>query len=118
MSSSPSNKKAYFAIGIAAVTMVVLLILYGDVENPKHVSQNRLKELKQEVISFMETNKRIPTDLSELGLPEEMLQDHLGEPFKYIVDEHSITLLSYGSDKEPGGSFFKRDISTTIELPQ
>lgn len=117
MRSIPSKYKPHLAIGIAGVIMVALLILYGDVENPKHVSQNRLKDLKQEIISFIETNKRAPTDLSELGLPEEQLKDHLGEPFQYIVTEKDLTLLSYGSDKKPGGSFFKRDFSVTIDLP-
>lgn len=103
-------------MGIAILVIIVLLIFFGGNESPKQISLNRLQNLEQEVAAFIETNKRAPTDLSELGLSQEELQDHLGEPFMYTVNEHSITLLSYGSDKKPGGKFFKQDYSVTIDL--
>lgn len=118
MQKPSTNKKPALFIGIAISAITVLLILFGDLKNPKDVSNNRLNELKRAVISFVETNGRAPVDLSELGLPEDKLQDHLGEPFIYTVNDHSIRLLSYGSDKKPGGNFFKGDYSVTIELPE
>ena len=117
MRSIPTNLKPYLAAGIASLVIVVLLVSYGDAENPKKVSLERLQNLEQEIAAFVAANKRAPAGLSELGLPAEQLRDHIGEPFIYRVDEGSITVLSYGSDKEPGGSFFKRDYSVTIELP-
>lgn len=118
MPSIPKKLRTLLAIGIPGLVIIVLLVLFGDAENPKQISLNRLRDLKQEVTEFINANGRAPADLAELGLPVEQLQDHLGEPFKYIVTEHDITLLSYGSDKKPGGSFFKQDYSVTIDLPK
>lgn len=118
MSSPSKNLKFYSAIGVASLVIVILLVLFRDAENPKKISLNRLQVLEQEIASFVETNGRAPANLSELGLPAEGLQDHIGEPFLYLVSADSVTVLSYGSDKEPGGSFFKKDYSVTIKLPQ
>ncbi|MBD5782323.1 hypothetical protein IEN85_22680 [Pelagicoccus sp. NFK12] len=104
------------AIGSAALTMGLLLVFYGDAESPKRVSLDRLDRIEKAITAFIETNDRVPTSLQALGLPQEDLQDHIGEPFKYIVTADSVTVMSYGSDKEPGGSFFKKDFSVTIDL--
>ncbi len=117
MASLPKNTKFFAAIAIAALAIVFLLVFFGDLKSPKQLSLDRLQEIEQQIDAFIETNGRAPAALSELGLPEETLQDHMGEPFKYIVTADSVTVLSYGSDKEPGGSFFKKDYSVTIELP-
>ncbi|MDQ8188294.1 hypothetical protein [Pelagicoccus sp. SDUM812002] len=117
MSSTTSKLKLGLTIGIAALVIVLLLVFYGDVENPKKISLARMNTVEMAINSFIEANGRAPSALSELGLPEEALQDHIGEPFKYIVTEDSVTVLSYGSDKESGGSFFKRDYSVTVDLP-
>lgn len=118
MPSLPKNTKTVFGIGIPCLVIAVLLVLFRDIESPKQISLDRLENLKREVIAFIETNKRAPANLSELDLSPEQLQDHIGEPFKYTISDDTITLLSYGSDKEPGGSFFKRDFSVTIDLAQ
>lgn len=118
MPSKSKNLKPFLAIGVACLAIVVLLIFFGDAESPKQISLNRLNHLKQEISTFIEKNGRAPTALAELGLPDEQLEDHIGEPFIYTVTEKDITVLSYGSDKEPGGSFFKRDFFVTIDLPQ
>ena len=75
-----------------------------------------MSRLEEAVTSFVEKNGRAPEALTELGLPEKELQDHLGEPFIYRVDDGSLTLLSFGSDKKPGGHSFRRDYSVTIDL--
>lgn len=118
MSSKSRNLNPFIALGIASLIIVVLLIFFGDAESPKQLSLNRLENLKQEISTFVQQNGRAPTGLPELGLPEEQIQDHIGEPFIYTVENGTIKVLSYGSDKKPGGSFFKRDFWVTIDLPQ
>lgn len=118
MSSIPAKTKFSVAIGIAVLAIVGLLVFNGGASSPKQASLDRLAKIERAITSFVETNNEAPATLSELGFAEEELKDHTGEPFKYIVSEDSITVLSYGSDKEPGGSFFKRDFSVTIDLPR
>ncbi len=118
MSSIPRNLKTILTIGIPCLVIAILLIFFGDTKNPKEISLDRMENLKKEITSFSESNGRAPVDLAELRLPAEQTQDHLGEPFKYSVSDGTITLLSYGSDKEPGGSFFKKDFSMTFALPK
>ncbi|MDQ8181708.1 hypothetical protein [Pelagicoccus sp. SDUM812005] len=117
MTSLSPKLKFGLAIALALSVIVALLVLFGNQENPKQVSLQRLEKLEVHIAAFVEANKRAPANLAELGLPAELLQDHMGEPFKYIVSDESVTVLSYGSDKQPGGSFFKGDYSVTIELP-
>ncbi|MCH6256299.1 hypothetical protein MLD52_07050 [Puniceicoccaceae bacterium K14] len=111
------EKKAVLVIGIIVFAIALTLVFFGDLQNPKQISRERLTNLEQSIISYIEENGRAPQQLSALGLPEEQLQDHLGEPFIYTVTEDTVTLLSYGSDKEKGGFFFKRDYSVEIDLP-
>lgn len=118
MSSISKNLKTILTLGIPCLVIAILLIFFGDTKNPKEISLERMENLKDAITSFAESKQRAPVDLAELGLSGEQTQDHLGEPFKYSVSNGTVTLLSYGSDKEPGGSFFKKDFSVTFVLPK
>ena len=108
--------KCGLLLGLAGLLIVVLLILNGDRESPNKRTGNRLRVLEQALTSYAKEHGSTPETLSELALPEVQLQDHLGEPFTYRVDGTTITLLSYGSDKTPGGGFFKRDHTVTFDV--
>ena len=117
MPSSASNFSAGLIGGTAILVIAVLLILFGDRDNPTQKTRERLHRLERAVLSYVEDHKEAPKSLAELNLPEEDLQDHLGEPFLYTVKEGTVTLTSYGSDKKPGGFLFKRDRQTVFKLP-
>lgn len=118
MSSKKQTLQALAVVGALAAFIVILLLKHGDEENPKRVSLDRMAVIKREISRYLETNGKVPNSLTELGLPEAELQDQYGEPFVYQVSEDSITVLSYGSDNEPGGRFFERDFSVVVEIPE
>jgi hypothetical protein len=118
MPSSTSNFNAGLLCGAAILVIAVLLILFGDRDNPMQKTRDRMQRLERAILSYVDDYNEAPESLAELKLPEEDLQDHLGEPFRYTVKEGSVTLTSYGSDKKPGGFLFKRDRQTVFELPQ
>ena len=117
MSSNSSNRTAFLAMGVAGLVIVVILVFFGDRENPLQESQERLDGLEQAIRAYVEIHKKAPESLLELKLPSEGLQDHLGEPFNYMVTNATVVLTSYGSDKKPGGVLFKRDHQRVIKLP-
>ncbi|MBK1877093.1 hypothetical protein [Pelagicoccus mobilis] len=118
MSSKKQTLQALGFICVLVAFISFLLIRSGAEESPKGISLDRLAAIKQEIARYVETNGKAPNSLSELPLPEAELQDHYGEPFIYQVSEDSITVLSYGSDKEPGGRFFDKDFSVVVEIPR
>ena len=62
---------------------------------------------------------KLPERLADLGVEDAVLLDHVGGEMQYSVESGSVTILSFGSDKKPGGTFMKRDYSVTfdVELP-
>ena len=117
MSFHAPNFSAGLAGVIAVLVIAVLLIFFGDRENPAQKTRDRLHRLEQAVLSYVETHQKAPSSLADLKLPAEALQDHLGEPILYTVADGTVTLTSYGADKKPGGFFFKRDHRVAFELP-
>ena len=111
-----TNAKSGLVLGCAALAIIILLIFNGNRENPHKLTQDRLQALEEAVVTFIQKNGRAPTALSELSLPEASLMDHIGEPFIYLVDEQSVTIITYGADKKPGGFSFKRDSTVVIDL--
>ena len=116
MSTNSKNIKFFASIGVGALTIVLLLVFFGDVENPKEISVQRLQLIEKTIESYIAANGEAPGSLTELDLEQGQLVDHLGEPFIYSVDDSAITVMSYGSDKEPGGSFFKKDFFIKVYL--
>jgi hypothetical protein len=111
------ERKAILIMVAALATIVLLLFLFGDRTSPAALTDERLYNLKTAVIAFAESHGEVPSALADLQLDAEALHDHLGEPFRYQRDGTTITITSYGSDKEPGGFFFKRDHVVKFSLP-
>jgi len=116
MPTSPNNTIVYITLGCALLLIGILVFKYGNEQNPYELTKTRLQTLEHAVRTHINAQGAPPTALSELGLPEEALHDHLGEPFRYEVSEHSVTILSYGSDKKPGGLTFRKDFKAVIEF--
>lgn len=116
MSEKPVSKGALAAIGIAVAVIVAVVVLFGDKENPYQRTRDRMAELETAIRTFAEAHGQPPASLSDLPVDAALLNDHLGEAFQYSVDGDSVTILSYGSDKEPGGLFFKKDLELSFEL--
>jgi hypothetical protein len=111
-----SNLNAGLAGGVAVLVIATLLVFFGDHENPLQQTRDRLSRLEESILSYVKEHGEAPSSLEELDLPEEDLQDHLGEPFMYTRQEGTVSITSYGSDKKPGGHFFKRDHEVVVEL--
>lgn len=114
-SSDPYGWVPKAVLGTAIAVIVVLLLLFGDRENPYQETRSRLNALEAPVRAYAAEYGKPPTTLDDLSLPPEALVDHLGEPFRYEVDGPRVTLTSYGSDKKPGGILFKKDVTVSFE---
>jgi general secretion pathway protein G len=54
--------------------------------------------------------------LVQAGISRELPRDPWGHPYRYAVTGGEVTLTSYGSDGEPGGSDTAADITRTIKM--
>ncbi len=111
------ERKAILIVVVALAIIAFLLIRFGDRTSPAALTQARLHSLKSAVLAYAESHGEAPNALTDLELDAQALQDHIGEPFRYERDGAQVTIISYGSDKEPGGFFFKRDHEVTFTLP-
>ncbi|MDF1751360.1 MAG: hypothetical protein P1U89_01160 [Verrucomicrobiales bacterium] len=111
------NKKSNLIIFGLIVVMVVVYFAFGRKgENPATITTQRLNHLKSEVIAWSEEKGAPPQSLSELGLEESALVDHIGTPFTYNVSGSRVSISTPGADKKPGGIMFKADRVVTFEV--
>jgi len=54
--------------------------------------------------------------LVHAGISRDVPTDPWGHPYRYAVSGGEVTLTSYGSDGEPGGSDAAADITKTIKM--
>ncbi len=115
--SSPQGRIGWKFFTVVLLALGALILLFGDRENPANITRDRMALIKERILAYAETNGQPPDSLAQLGMEPSVLTDHLGEPFQYSVEDGTVTLVSFGSDKKPGGTFFKKDYIESFDLP-
>ena len=110
------DRALVITMAVMAVALVAGLIYLGDRQPRARITLERLETLKTAVTAYTKTNGAPPKVLSDLGLPSEALQDHIGEPFHYsVLVDGTVSIVSRGLDKEPGGLMFHKDYKVEFD---
>ena len=105
---------------MAAAVSVSVLTQYGNAQQ-KTVSMD-FKTLESQLDLYIVQKGGLPSQTDGLnllvrsGISRELPTDPWGHPYQYKVNGGEVTLTSYGSDGEPGGSDSAADITRTIRM--
>ena len=103
-----------------AAVAVGVLGQYGGAQQ-KTVAMD-FKTLESQLDLYLVQKGSLPSQsdglklLVQAGISREMPKDPWGHPYRYAVNGGEVTLTSYGSDGEPGGSDTAADITRTIKM--
>ena len=102
---------------MAAAVSISVMQHYGDAQR-KTVALD-FKTLESQLDLYIVQRGGLPSQsdglklLVQAGISREIPKDPWGHPYQYAVNGGEVTLTSYGSDGEPGGS---DDITKTIKM--
>src|SRR5215475_7260285 len=105
---------------IAAVVAVNVMGAFSSAQR-KTVAMD-FKTLESQLDLYIVQKGGLPTQsdglklLVQSGISRELPRDPWGNPYQYAVKGGEVTLTSYGSDGEPGGSDSAADITKTIKM--
>ena len=105
---------------IAAVVAVNVMGQFGNAQL-KTVAMD-FKTLESQLDLYIVQKGGLPSQsdglklLVQSGISRELPRDPWGNPYQYAVKEGEVTLTSYGSDGEPGGTDSAADITRTIRM--
>ena len=105
---------------MAAAVAVGVMHQFGNAQR-KTVAMD-FKTLESQLDLYIVQKGTLPSQsdglklLVEAGISRETPKDPWGNPYQYAVNGGEVTLTSYGSDGEPGGSDSAADISKTIKM--
>jgi general secretion pathway protein G len=105
---------------MTAAVAVGVLGQYGNAQQ-KTVATD-FKTLESQLDLYLLQKGSLPSQsdglkiLVQAGISRELPRDPWGHPYQYAVSNGEVTLTSYGSDGEPGGSDTAADISRTIKM--
>lgn len=110
------EKKFNFVLGGLVLTVVLIYFVFGrQKNNPALITADRMAALQVSVSDWAKEKGAPPQNLSDLGLPSEALEDHIGNPFTYQISGSEVTISSLGADGKPGGVMFKADRQITFD---
>jgi general secretion pathway protein G len=105
---------------IAAAVAVGVMQQFGNAQR-KTVAMD-FKTLESQLDLYIVQKGALPSQSDGLkllvltGISRETPKDPWGNPYHYAVNGEEVTLTSYGSDGEPGGTDSAADISKTIKM--
>jgi len=105
---------------MTAAVAVGVLGQYGSAQQ-KTVAMD-FKTLESQLDLYLVQKGSLPSQsdglklLVQAGISREMPKDPWGHPYQYAVNGGEVTLTSYGSDGEPGGSDTAADITRKIKM--
>src|SRR5262245_30311830 len=105
---------------IAAAVAVHVMGQFSDAQR-KTVAMD-FKTLESQLDLYIVQKGGLPSQsdglklLVRAGISRELPKDPWGHPYQYGVNGGEVTLTSYGSDGEPGGSDSAADITKTIRM--
>ena len=105
---------------IAAVVAVNVMGAFSSAQR-KTVAMD-LKTLESQLDLYIVQKGGLPSQsdglktLVQAGIARELPMDPWGHPYRYVVNGGEVTLTSFGSDGEPGGSDDAADITRTIRM--
>ncbi|MEM9281297.1 MAG: hypothetical protein AAGA96_05680 [Verrucomicrobiota bacterium] len=104
-------KKTYIFIGVCVAFIIGGMIFLSDKKPVSVEIEDRMASLQVAIEAWHAEKGSPPATLQELGLPEEEILDIMKEPFQYKVSEDgsTVTLLTFGADRKPGGKMFRAD---------
>jgi general secretion pathway protein G len=105
---------------MAAAVAISVVHEYGNAQ-AKTVAMD-FKTLETQLDLYIVQKGGLPSQtdglklLVQAGISRELPADPWGHPYQYKVNGGEVTLTSYGSDGEPGGSDSAADITRTIRM--
>lgn len=79
----------------------------------------KIRYLKEMILKYYKTNKKLPENLSDLKLNHDFFtnddKDYWGNPIIYKVTEGHVMLISYGADQKKGDRF-EGDLVVTFKV--
>lgn len=105
---------------MAAAVAISVIHQYGNAQQ-KTVAMD-FKTLETQLDLYIVQKGGLPSQpdglklLVQAGISRELPTDPWGHPYQYEVNGGEVTLTSYGSDGEPGGSDSAADITRTIRM--
>lgn len=115
MAMSDNRKTIFVVCGLIAAMLVIYFVFAPKGPPPATITDARLRDLEEAVMQWARENGSPPEKLSDLGLNEELLADHIGNPFIYHAEGSKVTISSLGADGRPGGVMFKADRSVSFD---
>jgi len=108
---------------LAMIAAVVAVNVMGQLGNAQRKTvATDFKTLESQLDLYLLQKGRLPSQseglniLVQSGISRETPRDPWGNPYRYALNGGEVTLTSFGSDGEPGGSDSAADITTTIKM--